>query len=259
MKKTGGKGAKTDKKLSTAAPNQNVKPASKGVSKAKKKEEEDSTQAGDEFDEWTQPKQLIKPSDQLELTEVELKEEFTRILTANNPHAPNNIVRFSHKDKTFKPLSSVDQLAIHFSMDGNMLHKESDEAKRQLTKQGVAVGSDSEEEDENEEDTTEADTEGKEAEKTEASTAPQTEKKLTNQFNYCERASQTYNNPYRERETQTEPPPRANFSATANQWEIYDAYVEDLRRQEKNKEKETKKANKKDDDKKKKMSQMESQ
>jgi hypothetical protein len=54
----------------------------------------------------------------LELTEVELKEEFTRILTANNPHAPNNIVRFSHKDKTFKPLSSVDQLAIHFSMDG---------------------------------------------------------------------------------------------------------------------------------------------
>ena len=40
-------------------------------------------------------------------------------------------------------------------------------------------------------------TEGKEAEKTEASTAPQTEKKLTNQFNYCERASQTYNNPYR--------------------------------------------------------------
>lgn len=40
-------------------------------------------------------------------------------------------------------------------------------------------------------------TEGKEAEKTEASTAPQTEKKLTNQFNYCERASQTYNNPHR--------------------------------------------------------------
>ncbi|XP_028411720.1 dynein intermediate chain 2, ciliary-like [Dendronephthya gigantea] len=259
MKKTAGKGVRTDKKLSTAAPNQNVKPASKGVSKAKKKEEEDSTQTGDEFDEWTQPKQLIKPSDQLELTETELKEEFTRILTANNPHAPSNIVRFSHKDKLFKPLSSVDQLAIHFSMDGNMLHKDSDEAKRQLTKQGIAVGSDSEEEDENDEDGTEIEVEGKEAEKTEVPTAPQTEKKLTNQFNYCERASQTYNNPYRERETQTEPPPRANFSATANQWEIYDAYVEDLRRQEKNKEKETKKTSKKDDDKKKKMNQMESQ
>jgi len=40
-----------------------------------------------------------------------------------------------------------------------------------------------------------------------------------------------------ERGTSTEPPPRTNFSATANQWEIYDAYVEDLERQEKQKEK----------------------
>ena len=48
-------------------------------------------------------------------------------------------------------------------------------------------------------------------------------KKLTNQFNYSERASQTYNNPYRERGTITEPPPRVNFSANATQWEIYDA------------------------------------
>lgn len=140
MKKSVGKGTKTEKKSIATAPNPNIKPASKGVSKAKRKDEEDSTQAGDEFDEWTQPKQLIKPSDQLELSETELKEEFTRILTANNPHAPSNIVRFSYKDKTFKQLSSVDQLAIHFSMDGNMLHKESDEAKRQLTKQGIAIG-----------------------------------------------------------------------------------------------------------------------
>lgn len=29
----------------------------------------------------------------------------------------------------------------------------------------------------------------------------------------------------------TEPPPRANFSATANQMEIYDCYVEDLAKQ----------------------------
>lgn len=30
----------------------------------------------------------------------------------------------------------------------------------------------------------------------------------------------------------TEPPPRDNFSATANQMEIFDAYVEDLMKQE---------------------------
>nr|KAF6331628.1 dynein axonemal intermediate chain 1 [Pipistrellus kuhlii] len=64
------------------------------------------------------------------------------------------------------------------------------------------------------------------------------ESKLTNQFNFSERASQTFNNPLRDRECQMEPPPRTNFSATANQWEIYDAYIEELEKQEKTKEKE---------------------
>ena len=36
---------------------------------------------------------------------------------------------------------------------------------------------------------------------------------------------------FQERGTQTEPPPRANFSSTANQWEIYDAYMDDLEKQ----------------------------
>ncbi|XP_059110127.1 dynein axonemal intermediate chain 1 isoform X3 [Peromyscus eremicus] len=64
------------------------------------------------------------------------------------------------------------------------------------------------------------------------------ERKLTNQFNFSERASQTFNNPLRDRECQMEPPPRTNFSATANQWEIYDAYVDELEKLEKTKEKE---------------------
>ena len=44
-----------------------------------------------------QPKILMKPDDQLDLSVEDLKEEFTRILTANNPHAPNNVVRYSFK------------------------------------------------------------------------------------------------------------------------------------------------------------------
>ena len=63
----------------------------------------------------------------------ELKEEITRILKANNPNAPQNIVRFSHKDHTYKLIPHVEQLAIHFQIDGNLIHKESEEAKRQLT------------------------------------------------------------------------------------------------------------------------------
>ncbi|KAK2552908.1 Dynein intermediate chain 2 [Acropora cervicornis] len=86
--------------------------------KMKKASIKAAKQIGDDLDEWMQPKQLIKPDDQLELTEAELKEEFTRILTANNPHAPSNIVRYSFKEKCYKATSSVDQLAIHFSLDG---------------------------------------------------------------------------------------------------------------------------------------------
>ncbi|KAK4816897.1 hypothetical protein QYF61_024539 [Mycteria americana] len=62
-----------------------------------RQEDDISTEAGEGVDEWAAAKTLVKPPDQLELTEAELKEEFTRILTANNPHAPQNIVRYSFK------------------------------------------------------------------------------------------------------------------------------------------------------------------
>lgn len=268
MKKGNVKVAKADKKPGVTPSNAAVKSVSKTVAvKTKKKDDDDATQIGDDLDEWMQPKQLIKPDDQLELTEAELKEEFTRILTANNPHAPSNIVRYSFKEKCYKPTSSVDQLAIHFALDGNMLHKDSDEARRQRARQGLEAEHDAGEagEEEDKENKAVEAVEEKPAEEvrpdSSASVGGKSEAKLTNQFNFSERASQTYNNPYRERGTSTEPPPRANFSATANQWEIYDAYVEDLQRQEKMKEKESRKTQtfKKDDDKKKKLMQVEVQ
>ncbi len=58
------------------------------------------------------------------------------MLKANNPHAPQNIVRFSYKEKCYKPIPHVEQLAIHFQIDGNLIHKESEEAKRQMAKKG---------------------------------------------------------------------------------------------------------------------------
>ncbi|KAJ8304486.1 hypothetical protein KUTeg_018069 [Tegillarca granosa] len=168
---------------------------------------------GTDADDWMHTKTLVKPDDQLDLTEQELKEEFTRILTANNPHAPQNIVRYSFKERQYKQISSVDQLAIHFSLDGNMLHKDSDEAQRQrqnlvyqmkiVLAQSEVAGSEGEAptpaagaEDEA------AKEEGKDEQRDEASTpapaATDKDKKLTNQFNFSERASQTYNNPYRQ-------------------------------------------------------------
>jgi dynein intermediate chain 1 len=67
---------------------------------------------------------------QLELTEEELKQEFTRILRADNPNAPDNIVRFSHKEHSYQKLATVEQCEIHFALDGQLVHQDSDEARR---------------------------------------------------------------------------------------------------------------------------------
>ncbi|XP_041809385.1 dynein, axonemal, intermediate chain 1, paralog 2 [Chelmon rostratus] len=250
-------------------------PAAKSTkAPSKKKDDEEGVDPGDGWDEWSHGKALIKPSDQLELTEAELKEEITRILTANNPHAPQNIVRYSFKDRSYKPTSVVDQMAVHFVLEGSLLHQDSDEARRLRAKEGLPEGKtatvDTEAEPDEEKPETPATPleDGGEVEEAGEEDRPDSvssksdkkEPKLTNQFNFSERASQTLNNPLRERSCQTEPPPRSIFSATANQWEIYDAYVEELQKQEKNKEKQKAVPSKKDSDKnKRKMMLMETQ
>ncbi|CAO2580491.1 Dynein axonemal intermediate chain 1 [Lemmus lemmus] len=227
---------------------------------ARKRDEDSGTDVGEGTDEWSQSRAAVRPPDQLELTDAELKEEFTRILTANNPHAPQNIVRYSFKEGTYKLIGFVNQLAVHFSQVGNLIPKDSDEGRRQHYREELVAGSqESAKVVTSDTEILEEDEEPKEAEteagsQTDVPAATETiekvteeelmapvqpkERKLTNQFNFSERASQTFNNPLRDRECQMEPPPRTNFSATANQWEIYDAYVEELEKQEKTKEKE---------------------
>ncbi|XP_013187744.2 dynein intermediate chain 2, ciliary isoform X2 [Amyelois transitella] len=61
-------------------------------------------------------------------------------------------------------------------------------------------------------------------------------KKLANQFNFCERAALTYNFPRRSVDTQTIPPPRANYGSTALQSIIFDFYQEDYAKKMKEKE-----------------------
>uniref|UniRef100_A0A4W3I4P2 Dynein axonemal intermediate chain 1 n=1 Tax=Callorhinchus milii TaxID=7868 RepID=A0A4W3I4P2_CALMI len=187
----------------------------------------------------------------------ELKEEITRILTANNPHAPQNIVRFNFKERVYKHVSIVEQLAVHYSVDGHLLHVDSDEARRQLSKissvgdtTSVVSGITEPREEEEIEETENKDEEGTEEpeatdiieseakeEDVEKGGKPKYERKIRNQFNFSERASQTFNNPVRANGCQTEPPPRANFAATASQWEIFDAYTEELEKLESKKEK----------------------
>ncbi|XP_062476353.1 dynein axonemal intermediate chain 1 isoform X5 [Pezoporus occidentalis] len=226
---------------------------------SKKRDDDVSTEAGDVADAGTGVKALVKPPDQLELTEAELKEEITRVLKANNPHAPQNIVRYSFKERAYKQISHVNQMAIHFSYNGNLIPKDSDEGRRQTMKSTTGAekapaetSAEASEETQVKDEQSTGDTQaaGEEtaeesgpevAEAAEDEEAPPTkkpEKKLANQFNFTERASRTLNNPLREKACQSEPTPCKDFSSTVNQWEIYDAYVEHIQKMEKEKEKE---------------------
>ncbi|EPY82749.1 hypothetical protein CB1_000629018 [Camelus ferus] len=213
---------------------------------ARKRDEDSGTDVGEGTDEWAQSKATVKPPDQLDLTDAELKEEFTRILTANNPHAPQNIVRYSFKEGTYKPIGFVDQLAVHFSQVGNLIPKDSDEGRRQHYRDKLVAGSQEsakvmmsetemlEEEEEPKEAEAGSQTDVPAAEVQYNLALPPTpscqlwleasgvahlgwglkaaekvveeelmtpkqpkEQKLTNKFNFSERASQTFNNPLR--------------------------------------------------------------
>ncbi|VDL96027.1 unnamed protein product, partial [Schistocephalus solidus] len=182
----------------------------------------------------------------------ELKEDITRVLTANNPHAPKNIVRFNFKEGQYKPIPQVEQMAVHFFLEGNMIDKNSDEATQQLVEK---------EDEENADGSGVKDGQEKtgEGEKSKPKFQPRPPKKLANQFNFCEHFSQTYSEPFRERGTMTEPPARGTYSANVTQWSIYDDYKEDFAKKEKAMEKKPPRGGKKDIKKKKKAVASESQ
>ena len=101
---------------------------------------------------------------------------------------------------------------MHFSLDSNLIHKDGDEAQRQLNRQKGLICAEEESEHEEVEVQEEevAEEEGKEEEevkhveeqvqKRRTSLATGSgEQRLHNQFNFSERASQTLNNPCRVR------------------------------------------------------------
>ncbi|VEN52191.1 unnamed protein product, partial [Callosobruchus maculatus] len=245
----------------------------------------------DDIEEWKKAKQLLKPKDQLELNELELKETIGKQLVATNNRLPDSLIEFSYAQGTFIPLPSPGNMVVSFESQGTLLHKESQEAYQQMLEMGLdpmacmgseetvceAVEPDAEvtyetpepsiapdddvsmiegetqteegkEEEEGAEKKHEEKQEEGEEEEGEGETVVKASKakpaaktggrprKLTNQFNFCERAALTYNNPTRSQETQTIPPPMANFSANVLQWVIYDAYQEDFAAQQLEKE-----------------------
>ena len=178
----------------------------------KKKQEEEANSG------WTEPTtEVVKPPEQLDLTEKELAAEHTRILSAKDPGAPHNIARYSFQLQTFKFDAAVEQMATHFEMEGNLYHFEDQE--------GMRIIAAKEAREEAEKRAAEAESMGV------GDTGDGAADIHRNQFNFSERACQTDNPPLRDREVATQPPPSVVFANAANQCEIFDCYTEDIQRQ----------------------------
>lgn len=152
-------------------------------------------------------REVVKPDNQLQLSEAELNEEIARMLTANNPVAPKNIVRFNMKERTYKLEPMVEQTIVHYATDGWLLHKGSDEARKQMDLEKMEQEAAQRFQAEVDRAAHERHNEGADGVE-----PPDDSKQLRNQFNFSERAAQTVNFLPRERETFTEPPPTATVS-----------------------------------------------
>jgi dynein intermediate chain 1 len=179
----------------------------------------------EEEDFYREPiKRIIRPDNQLQLSEKDLEEEFTRVLTGTDPNIATNTIKYNYKEKIYKlePEGPMDHLAFHFQMNGLSLHKESEEASTQ-----------------------------KSYEETTKEKAERINKELLHeaqdigedhidinlirpgksQFNYSERAAQTINPGMRSRGVTTQPPSVIRFAATVTQWNIYDTYIDGISNQ----------------------------
>lgn len=153
--------------------------------------------------------------DDAPLTEEERNATIDRILKGTNPNLTSTPVYFDFKKdaRTYKFVPTVDHTAFHVSLDGNMIRKDIPEATQMLEERERRLKElELAEEAERNPDLVEQGV---------------STKMLKNQFNYSERASQTMNQPLRERSVITDPPPSITFSNTATAWEMYDAYEED--------------------------------
>ncbi len=110
------------------------------------------------------------------------------------------------KERTYKFEPMVDQTIVHYATDGWLLHKGSEEAKKQMDLEKMELEASQRF---HEHDGKPGHGAGGDAVEVEG---PDDSKQLRNQFNFSERAAQTTNYPLRDRETHTEPPPTATVS-----------------------------------------------
>ena len=82
--------------------------------------------------------ELVKPANQLQLSEKDLAEEFVRTLNAARPGPTRSVVRYNLEEKAYKPEPQLEHVLLHFAMEGCLLHRDGEEGQK-LAKAHVAA------------------------------------------------------------------------------------------------------------------------
>mmetsp|Transcript_18991 Transcript_18991/g.33423 ORF Transcript_18991/g.33423 Transcript_18991/m.33423 type:complete len:714 (+) Transcript_18991:248-2389(+) len=223
-KSRGDSASKLRKQTNPRQPQKQPEPP-KPAPKKKKKKPKDAEQ--DQSAQIQEPiRRVVKPENQLELSEKELEEDVTRILTGDDPNKPKNVCKFSFKDKCYKPdpPGQGDNMAIHFSLEGSSMHEDSDECKKYREREAKLR----EQEEPDAKVTSDSQTTTTSSGTSTASASTAVGDHTRNQFNFSERASQTFNNPPKSRGVHTEPPPITQYQDEVSQWKIHDSYKSDF-------------------------------
>lgn len=202
------------------------------LGRKKKKTPKETTRDNLYFDDMEPVEVQMIPDDQLNLDDAELDEEFTKTLTSLDPNNPSKRTHFNFKDGAFESKPNTQHIAFHLNQDGIIWHKKEKEELEKVKQEKQREHEAKNQEDEDNKDANvEQDAENKKHVKAvnrarmRDSEDSKEEILVKNQFNFSDRASQTFNEPLRDREIQTEPAPKSIFSQNANPSAIRDEYL----------------------------------
>lgn len=66
----------------------------------------------------------------------DMDEDVVITLTARNPQAPQNAVRFDHTFGEFVGVKLIETMIDHLEIESTCLHKDSEDAKKQIARDG---------------------------------------------------------------------------------------------------------------------------
>mmetsp|Transcript_7202 Transcript_7202/g.14426 ORF Transcript_7202/g.14426 Transcript_7202/m.14426 type:complete len:712 (+) Transcript_7202:163-2298(+) len=235
----------------------------KGKDKGKKPKHDDDADEGGDYNDaggdwgmgYEEPRvEWIAPAEQLQLSAEELDTPAEPIVLRNkNPNVPTNSQKYDYSRSQFveEPPLQYQELMVHLDMRGSRLHKESQIAQTQQAWEREALDKRREQErkaaEDDEEDTNaglasptavaaaavggipgvdgDIITQDPIAQNTPSQSQAPAKEITKNQFNYSDRAAQTFNNPKKNRGVSTKPPELRHYQDSVTQWEIYDLYV----------------------------------